>query len=522
MKRFHIWKWFVLAAGLILINRWADVQISLNISRLVDGITQMDTLLYKFAFLGVTIILLIVGESFYQLAKVKYMNRIAYEYRKNILRSILQVKLSNLTSKKRAEYISIMNNDIQMVLNDYYGNLLNLIYTVATVAFSVKALLSLNVYILLIIILQIVLLTINPFLFRKPLQQSKENQSIAKKDYNFKLTDFIEGIHIIKTYLCEKIMTKQVNEASEEINAAEFSFAKTQMYANLFSMTVGYVCNFLIVAVGVYSIYKGNLTVGALLAILQITDLLANPITTVTYYINSMMATKSVKDKLDRMISDAEKKESERKDIAINTIAFNDVSLKIDEKNILTHITAKFEMGKKYLIVGDNGSGKSTLLKLIYQLYDDYEGQILINEQIWNGQYKDGFYKKVAMVFQDNYIFTDTLRNNITLFESYESERIEEYIHKFGLEKLDQGILSMNHLSGGERQKIAIIRALIRNPKFLLLDEATSALDFEGQRQVEDILLQEPCCVIHISHHYHEDLVKQYDHVLHIKDGKIV
>lgn len=144
MKRFHIWKWFVLAAGLILINRWADVQISLNISRLVDGITQMDTLLYKFAFLGVTIILLIVGESFYQLAKVKYMNRIAYEYRKNILRSILQVKLSNLTSKKRAEYISIMNNDIQMVLNDYYGNLLNLIYTVATVAFSVKALLSLN------------------------------------------------------------------------------------------------------------------------------------------------------------------------------------------------------------------------------------------------------------------------------------------------------------------------------------------------------------------------------------------
>ena len=270
MKRFNIWKWFVLAAGLILINRWADVQISLNISRLVDGVTQMDTLLYKFVVLGVTIILLIVGESFYQLAKVKYMNRIAYESRKHILRSILQVKLSNLTSKKRAEYISIMNNDIQMVLNDYYGNLLNLIYTVATVAFSVKALLSLNVYILLIIILQIVLLTINPFLFRKPLQQSKENQLIAKKDYNFKLTDFIEGIHIIKTYLCEKIMTKQVNEASEEINAAEFSFAKTQMYANLFSMTVGYVCNFLIVAVGVYFIYKGNLTVGALLAILQI------------------------------------------------------------------------------------------------------------------------------------------------------------------------------------------------------------------------------------------------------------
>lgn len=86
MKRFHIWKWFVLAAGLILINRWADVQISLNISRLVDGVTQMDTLLYKFVVLGVTIILHIVGESFYQLAKVKYMNRIAYEYRKKYLK----------------------------------------------------------------------------------------------------------------------------------------------------------------------------------------------------------------------------------------------------------------------------------------------------------------------------------------------------------------------------------------------------------------------------------------------------
>lgn len=522
MKSLNIRKWFAFAVIIIILNRWLEVQISLNISRLVDGIVKIDTLPYRFVFLGLNIALFILGESIYQLVKVNYLNRIAYKYRKNITKSILHTKISNLTSEKRAEFTSIMNNDIKMVVDDYYENLLNVIYTAVTVIFSVKALLSLNVYVLLIIMLQIVLLTINPVLFRKALQKGKDNQSISKANFNFKLTDFIEGIHIIKTYLCDKIMIKKVSEASEEINVADFSYAKTQMYANLFSMTVGYASNFSVIAVGIYFIYKGELTVGALLAILQITDLLANPITTVTYYVNSIMAIKTVKEKLDHMLHEGEREKPELTPISVNRISLRDVSLKIGEKEILTHITTDFEMGKKYLIIGDNGSGKSTLLKLVYQLYEEYKGMILVNNQPMEEKYIDGFYRDVSMVFQDNYIFTDTLRNNITLYEEYNLEVVKEYIKKFGLEKLDQGVLTMSQLSGGERQKIAMIRALIRKPNFLLLDEATSALDKESQKQVEELLLHEPCCVIHISHNCHKELIEKYDRIVHIMEGKII
>ncbi|MDO5422909.1 MAG: ABC transporter ATP-binding protein [Eubacteriales bacterium] len=522
-KKTRIGLFFCLAC--LGISRWAEVEMPLNISRLLDAAVQNTGLSRNFLLLLFNILLIIGTESVFQLIKTKWTNQLTSDYRDGIARSILNTEKLSALDAKKGEYISIINNDVPMVINDFYENLLNVFQAVMTIVFSVYALASLNWKILLIICFQILLLAINPVIFQKPMQASKVKLSNARIAYNEKLTGFLEGMHLIKTYLFENVMLNKVKAANEEINAKQYRAAKLQMYANLFSMTAGYFCNFLIIALGVYYIVRKGLTIGAMLAILQITDLLANPVTTITYYINSILAVKPLKEKLDAFAKRADEASERKEEVPLTSIkklCFQHVSLSIGNRKILEDINLELLSGKKYLVIGENGSGKSSLLKVAGQVLDYDEGTITADGVDFRNCEKRSWYKKLSFVFQDSYVFAGSLRDNLTLFQEYSEERIQAMIEIFGLEELDGKGISAGQLSGGEKQRIALARACIREPEFLFLDEATSALDLNSQYQMEEWLLGQPWGMIHVSHHYFEELVKRYDEILFMEDGRIV
>ena len=286
---------------LAVISRWAEVELPLNISRLIDKAGQCSEMCRLAVILGADILLIITAESLLQLVRKKFLNQTAHRYRMTVTGAMLKTRNVIPSETEKAEYISCFNNDIPMITEEYYNNILNIVETAATILFSLRALLTLNFWILLVILTQIVLLALNPVFFRKKMQEQKAQVSSSRSRYNFVIRNYMEGIHLIRTYLCETIMQRKTAQASQSVNQAEYRDTKLQMFANLFSMTAGYLCNYFIVIVGVAFIASGRLTVGSLLAILQITDLLANPITTVSYYINAMIAVKPIKEKLERM-----------------------------------------------------------------------------------------------------------------------------------------------------------------------------------------------------------------------------
>ena len=499
---------------LAVISRWAEVELPLNISRLIDKAGQCSEMCRLAVILGADILLIITAESLLQLVRKKFLNQTAHRYRVTVTGAMLKTRNVIPSETEKAEYISCFNNDIPMITEEYYNNILNIVETAATILFSLRALLTLNFWILLVILAQIVLLALNPVFFRKKMQEQKAQVSSSRSRYNFVIRNYMEGIHLIRTYLCETVMQKKTDQASQSVNQAEYRDTKLQMFANLFSMAAGYLCNYFIVIVGVAFIASGRLTVGSLLAILQITDLLANPITTVSYYINAMIAVKPIKEKLERMEKQGTIQTGGAKCKTMDEIRIRNLSFSMNGHRILENLHLDLRKGRKYLLTGENGSGKSTLLKVIFQLFSEYRGEILYNGKDIREYDRASLYSHMTMVFQDSFVFPDTLENNITLYEPYPEQETDRLILLLGLEKFRGKTLKNDELSGGERQRIALARAVIRRPDLLLVDEVTSALDRESQYQIEKFLLSLPCCVVHISHHNLEQFSNRYDEII--------
>jgi subfamily B ATP-binding cassette protein MsbA len=196
---------------------------------------------------------------------------------------------------------------------------------------------------------------------------------------------------------------------------------------------------------------------------------------------------------------------------------------------VLKHLNLTIQKGQSVAFVGGSGSGKSTLAHLLLRLYDPSEGAIFIDGTPIHDIEETAFRHLVSAVFQDNFIFHGTLRDNLLLIKpsatedelkqalanAYLLDMVENQLPN-GLDTVlgERGVL----LSGGQRQRLAIARALLRNAPILVLDEATSALDNESERMVQqaiDVLMRERTVIV-IAHRLstiqHCDLIAVMNH----------
>ncbi|HEX3021495.1 MAG TPA: ABC transporter ATP-binding protein, partial [Lachnospiraceae bacterium] len=211
-------------------------------------------------------------------------------------------------------------------------------------------------------------------------------------------------------------------------------------------------------------------------------------------------------------------------------ISVSEVNFFYDKKQILNNASFQIEKGKKYLIKGASGAGKSTLMNLLAMASDDYQGEISVDGVNFKDISEKSFHDKVAFIFQDVFLFEDTIKNNITLYNDIPLEQIQYATKVCGLDSIIQdkknGIeerLTENgkNLSGGQRQRISIARAIAKNAEILFVDEGTSSLNEELGREIEQVFLDLDNTVIAISHRFYEGVTEQYDYVLEIKNGLV-
>jgi ABC-type multidrug transport system fused ATPase/permease subunit len=214
----------------------------------------------------------------------------------------------------------------------------------------------------------------------------------------------------------------------------------------------------------------------------------------------------------------------------LESIHIKNMSFSYDNKTIFKDADFTIKKGKKYLIKGVSGAGKSTLMNLLAMIYDDYEGQILVDGVDYRDISEKSFNENVAFIYQDVFLFEDTIRNNITLYKDIEEEQINYAIQVCGLDSVvahkSEGIeerLTENgkNLSGGQRQRISIARAIAKKSQLLFVDEGTSSLNEELGKEIEKVFLELDNTVIAISHRFYEGVTDNYDYVLEVKNGRI-
>lgn len=215
-----------------------------------------------------------------------------------------------------------------------------------------------------------------------------------------------------------------------------------------------------------------------------------------------------------------------------NEIEFKNVSFSYGDVKVLKNISTTISPGSMTAIIGDSGSGKSTFCKLIPRFYDTDEGEIRIGGARVTNIATEELMRNIGMVFQNVYLFEDTVWNNIKFAKPDASD--EEVIfaakkagcHDF-IERLPQGYHTVvgeagDTLSGGEKQRIAIARALLKDAPIFILDEFTSALDAENQQEILSCIenLKKDKTVIVIAHRL--ETIRNADHIIVLHEGRIV
>lgn len=210
-------------------------------------------------------------------------------------------------------------------------------------------------------------------------------------------------------------------------------------------------------------------------------------------------------------------------------IQFQQVSFSYDHKNpVLEKVTFTIPLKSKIAIVGNNGSGKSTLIDLLLRLYEPDKGRILLAGKNIADFSMEQYRSMISIVSQDIYLFNDTIRNNICLYKWAKEEHILEICRESGLEEFISEvsvgyIVGQNGtmLSGGQKQKIALARALFQDRPIVILDEATSSTDYDSEQQINSLLqtkLQGKTVIV-ISHK--KEIQKEVDYIFEVNEGKI-
>ena len=215
-----------------------------------------------------------------------------------------------------------------------------------------------------------------------------------------------------------------------------------------------------------------------------------------------------------------------------NEISFNNVSFGYEKENVLKNINFSIEKGQTIAIVGSSGSGKSTIINLLSRLYDVENGEIKIdNINIKDIKLSD-LRRLISLVFQDSILFNDSILNNIRIGKIDATK--EEVIEAAKIANAHDFIMNINlnynynigdkgdNLSGGEKQRICIARAIIRRPEILILDEATSSLDNISEKNVQAAInnvIKNRTCLI-IAHRI--STIKNADKIIVLENGEIV
>ncbi|MDX1681202.1 MAG: ABC transporter ATP-binding protein, partial [Akkermansiaceae bacterium] len=431
-----------------------------------------------------------------------FEQNVIYDIRSDLYRKIQRLPLPWFDSRRTGDIMTRVVEDVtamERVLID--GIELGLVAFIQLLAVGIVMYVA-DWQVALWATLPIPILITGAWIYSKDARFRHRAERNATSALNSLLHDNIAGIRQIKSYAAEGEEHRNFNRLSHGVRKATLYLMKWWAFYNpamSFAGMLGYV---LVLGFGSAAVINKQMTTGDLFMFFLLLGLFYEPVTKLRQLNQMIFSSRAAGDRVFEIIDSEDEANAASGDTLPDDIRahvrFEDVSFAYDKQPTLSHVDLEAEPGKTIALVGSTGAGKSTVLSLLNRFYEVTEGRITIDGIDIATLAKPALREQLGYVTQEPFLFNGTVRENLMLAKRRASDgemwqALEAAHAKTFVEGLPKG-LDTNvgergvKLSGGEKQRLSIARALLKNAPILLLDEATASVDSETERQIQDAL----------------------------------
>ena len=462
----------------------------------------------------------------------KFKAKAMQQYKNKVFEELSRKNISAFTGENTALYLSALANDANTIEN-YLSNIFLLIFFVLEFFGALALMFWYSPALTAVSIGSALLPVIASILTGNRLAKAEETVSNKNESFMASLKDSLTGFSVIKSFRAEIAICRQFAEDVKAVANAKCRRDKISVIINGMGNLAGVGAQFMVFFAGAWLALTGRgASAGMILAFVQMMNYVITPISSVPQILALRKSAYALVDKLAAALNENIRDEGEHIPQTLTKgITVSDVTFSYDgEKNALSHVSATFEAGKSYAIVGGSGSGKSTLLNLLMAGYSNYDGAILYDDKELRSISTESLYELVSLIQQNVFVFKNTVRNNVTMFHPFEDGAVDQALELSGLSEFitrrgADALCGENgcNLSGGEKQRISIARSLLRKSSVLLMDEATAALDAQTAfRVINSILDLNSLTRIVVTHSLEGNILNRYDQILTMKAGQII
>jgi ABC-type multidrug transport system fused ATPase/permease subunit len=508
---------------------------SFQLKWLIDSTSKEEAIRYLFLVFGVTI----ASYVFESLSRRTFTNIACHavqNVRNEVMEKVLGRTMSDYDTEEDSTYISLLTTDIRTLYDDYYMAIFNIVFWGGIMLCALGLYFYISPIMLIVILVVSVPPLVLPRFMNARLKKARDNFSAEMALYTQHIKEYLGGFSVIRGFMRETEFSHRHQKFSQENARKERQFQQSMNFIITTSSLMSNMIFAVVLLVGVFLVFDGKITMGTMSTAASMANFVISPCHQISQNYARLKASKGIRERLEKSMNSNQNKSENQTTEATQALA-SVQQIDCDglgftypgsQTPVLDAVEFHLKKQEKVALVGESGCGKSTFAKLLYQYYPSYTGHIFVNGQELNTLPKAALYKRVGYIAQNTFLFNDTIRNNICLYESFTDEQIKEAAQRAGIwefiASLPNGLDTMvsengKNLSGGQRQRIGIARLVIRRYEVILADEITASLDAETSEQVMENLLALPCTLVAITHDTASHFMTKFDSIYRVEHG---
>ena len=463
----------------------------------------------------------------YDRFSAKFTAGCTQELKQDIFSGILRRSYVAFRAQPQGEYIAKYTNEADMIKDRRFSMLPMLWEILFKITLVSAALFVLDWRIAIVTIALLTTPLYVPKLIEKKLQNAQTAYNQAVEDNLAKVTDWLSGFEIIKNFSIEQKIMSRFKAANDRTMQSMLADKHLGNISGLMTTLISYLSYFIVLACATWLVLRGDFTAGDFFVAIGMIDQLSYPLISLAGIIRQLIAIRPVCAEMEEFLDVPEAAQDANKPKLLQEgIRFQDVSFSYDgQRSVLSGLNLTIRKSGKYLLKGPSGCGKTTAINLLLKYYSVTDGSIEIDgvplEEI------SSTYGLMTVVRQEAVLFHDTLRFNLTMDQHIPDSQLYDVLKNVGLNRyatpqaLDM-MISENgaNFSGGEKKRICLARALLRNTDVLILDEPLANLDALTAERIEDLLLAiQNKTLLVVSHQFTETKLSCFDQVISLTAG---